>query len=215
MINIQIASIERDTSIQCRATIDTGTVNEYADAMRNGDEFPPIVLFGSKEKSWIGDGWHRLMAADQCGKKVIWADLKEGGRLEALKHALGANSLHGRKRTNEDKRRCVEIALKEFPKLSSRTIAEMCGVTHTMVNTMRPIQLEESSSSKRMSADGRERPAHPNGSSKKECQAEEDRQDIEDAERILADPDDKVIPSNLNGQLGILFMQEQKREMMT
>lgn len=37
-------------------------------------------------------------------------------------------------RTNEDKRRAVEIALKEFPKLSKREIAKICAVNDTTVS---------------------------------------------------------------------------------
>jgi hypothetical protein len=67
-LRLSLTSIELDTSIQCRAAIDTGVVNDYAEAMTSGDKFPPVVLFGTKEKCWIGDGWHRVMAARQAVK---------------------------------------------------------------------------------------------------------------------------------------------------
>ncbi len=102
-------------------------------------------------------------------------------RIEALKFALSANATLGRRRTNEDKRRCVEIALSEFPKLSSNAIAKMCGVSHTMINGMRPPELEDSSSSKRMGADGKERPAHRN-SSKHERTEPEENNGVDDKE---------------------------------
>jgi len=60
------------------------------------------------------------------------------------------------RRTNADKRRAVEIALREFPKLSSRQLAELFDVGDDMVNAQRR-QLSESDSSAgaRMGADGR------------------------------------------------------------
>ena len=134
-MRLKLSCIEMDTSIQCRASIDTATVSEYAERMTEGDAFPPVVVYGTAQKCWIADGWHRIMAANQIGLLDIEATVIPGGRIDALKAALSANSAHGIRRTNQDKRRAVEIALREFGKLSSRQIAEMCGVHHTTVET--------------------------------------------------------------------------------
>lgn len=154
-----IDSIELDTSIQCRASIDVATVNEYADAMADGVEFPPVVLFGNQTRAWIGDGWHRVMAAQQIGAPTIDADIRPGDRREALKYALNANAAHGQRRTNADKRRCVEIALREFGKLSSRAIAEMCGVSDRFVDGLRPQSGANDSHVTRTGTDGKQYPA--------------------------------------------------------
>lgn len=155
-VTVALSAIEMDTSIQCRAAIDTGTVNEYAERMTAADKFPPVELFGAAGRYWIGDGWHRIMGARQIGALSIDAITHEGGRREALKFALGANAQHGHRRTNADKRRCVEIALAEFGGLSSRAIAEMCGVGHHLVEESR--QLGDSPSS-RTSRNGKQYPA--------------------------------------------------------
>lgn len=159
-MKIKLSSIELDTSIQCRATIDTTVVGEYADAMENGATFPPIEVFGTAEKSWIGDGWHRFMAAQQETFLDIEAHLNPGGRLEAFKHALGANDEHGLRRSNADKRHAVTGALREFPGLSSNAIAKMCGVANHMVDSVRGIQVGENPTSTRLGADGKQYPAH-------------------------------------------------------
>jgi hypothetical protein len=159
-MKVRLDSIDLDVSIQCRATIDTGIVNEHAERMTEGDKFPPIVLFGNAKRSWIGDGRHRVMAARQVGLHQIDADLRPGGRIDALKHGLHANGVHGLRRSDADKHRCVEIALREFPKLSSRAIAEMCGVDHEMVDGLRPHPLAENANATRTTKDGRQYPAH-------------------------------------------------------
>ena len=90
-----------------------------------------------------------------------WTSLRNcgpGGRVDALKHALGANAIHGQRRTNADKRRCVEIAVKEFGGLSSRAIAELCAVGHQLVDQVRG-PLDESSNATRTTSDGRQYPA--------------------------------------------------------
>lgn len=158
--------IERDTSIQCRAAIDTATVNEYAERMEEGDVFPCVELFSPSPqdktgKAYIGDGWHRIMAAEQIGAEEINANVHLGGRLDALKCALEANSMHGLKRSNADKRRCVEVALREFKDLSSRALAEMCGVGHELVEASRQIQLAESANSQAKCRTGRDHKSYP------------------------------------------------------
>ena len=157
-MKIGLAAVELDTSIQCRASIDTGVVNEYAERMEAGDEFPPVEVFGSKAKCWIGDGWHRVLAARQRAETAIDAKLNKGGRVDALKYALGANAVHGHRRSNADKRRSVEIALREFPKLSSRALAKMCGVADSFVGDMRP-KVQSDSTSEVTGQDGKQYPA--------------------------------------------------------
>lgn len=162
---MKVSAIELDTSIQCRADIDIATVNEYAEAMREGADFPPVILFGTAEKCWIGDGWHRVMAARSVGAEEITADLRPGGRADALRYALSANAVHGRRRTNADKRCAVAIALREFGKMSDRAIAEMCAVNHEMVGALRRV-LDPGGGNRHVTAtrtgrDGKEYPAHP------------------------------------------------------
>ena len=156
-MNIKLSSIQRDTSIQTRAEINMETVNSYAEAMTEGAEFPAVVLFGTESKCWIGDGWHRVMAAEQIGAMDIPAEVRNGGRVEALKHALGANAVHGQRRTNADKRRCVELAVKEFASLSSRAIAELCGVSHPFVLSI--MQVVTVTTSHRTGTDCKQYPA--------------------------------------------------------
>jgi len=119
-------------------------INEYTQLMMDGVEFPPVEVYGTKHACWLADGWHRVLAARQAARDTIDADLKHGGRTEAVKAALNANAIHGLRRTNADKRRAVEVALREFGNLSSRAIAELCGVSHWIVQQQKN-EVEESS----------------------------------------------------------------------
>jgi hypothetical protein len=158
-VKVKLANIELDASIQCRASINTDTVNEYAESMTAGEKFPPVELFGAADSCLIGDGWHRVLAARQIGAVDIDANMHSGGRVDALRFALSANASNGLRRTNADKRRCVEIALKEFPRLSDNAIAQLCGVDNHTVKAARPVNLGNSQVEKRMGLDGKERPA--------------------------------------------------------
>ena len=74
-------------------------------------------------------------------------------------YSLGANQSNGLRRTNADKRHAVELALKEFPKLSDRAIAEMCGVSQPFVSEFRPKVITVITSETHTGKDGKEYPA--------------------------------------------------------
>jgi hypothetical protein len=131
---VKIASIVTTTGTQIRAKIDNDTVDQYAEAMQERDsQFPPVVVFHDGSQFILADGFHRVMAATRNGTKSINADVRKGTKADALRYALSANSAHGLRRTNLDKRRSVELALAEWPKLSDREIARICAVGDHLV----------------------------------------------------------------------------------
>lgn len=139
-VTVALGALTRDPELACRAAgVNADTVEEYAEAMRTGAVFPPVVVFGpdSKGAHWLADGFHRCAAAELAGLTKIAADVREGGRKEALLYAAGANASHGLRRTNADKRRAVLLVLGNFPKWSDRKIAEACGVDHKTVAAAR------------------------------------------------------------------------------
>lgn len=136
---IRIDAIIKDQATQCRAAMQQEVIDEYAARMEAGDNFPPIEVYGNGKGYYIGDGWYRTFAAEKNGADLINAEVHKGGRREAIKAAVGANAdPRAVRRTNADKRKAVEIALKEFPGLSSRQIAELCGVSDPFVGKVRP-----------------------------------------------------------------------------
>lgn len=154
--HVPIASIQFDAGTQVRAEINTDSVNEYAERMTEGDRFPHVDLFEEGNVYFIGDGWHRLLAAQKNGDVTFPANVQPGGRREAVKFALSANAKHGMPRTNADKRRAVEVALRELGNLSDREVARVCAVDHHTVASVRA-QLGKfpSSTEARLGADGK------------------------------------------------------------
>ena len=148
-----------DPDIQTRAKISTTTVKEYADLMRTGTLLPPLVVFADAHVYRLADGFHRLAAARRANLRCIAAEVRSGGRQEALRFALGANARHGLRRTNADKRRAVEIALREFAVDSDRAIAELCGVGNALVSGVRRQVCESNTSTVRKGRDGKTYPA--------------------------------------------------------
>ena len=115
---------------------------EYAESMLAGDEFPPLVVFQSRDEFVLADGFHRLRAASCAKFNEIVAEIRLGTRIDALRHSLAANHTHGLRRTTEDKRYAVTVALREFRDWSDRMIADVANVSHPLVAQMRR-QLEE------------------------------------------------------------------------
>ena len=127
MTVIPLSDIQDDGTTQMRvAGIDPSVVADYADAMEAGAVFPPIIVYHDGEQYWPGDGFHRIDAARRIGRETINADIREGGRRDALLLAASANATHGLRRTQADKRKSVETLLRdpEWSRWSDREIGE-------------------------------------------------------------------------------------------
>ncbi len=122
---------------QIRESLDTETINEYADAYRQKQSMPAVDVYRSDDEFILADGFHRVAAAKQAGLKTIQANIHIGKAPEILTLAFALNSRHGRRMTNADKRRAVMLSLKQWPKLADREIARLVFVTHTLVAEVR------------------------------------------------------------------------------
>lgn len=154
---LPLADIRRDGGTQPRAAIDPAVVAEYAEAMREGAEFPPVVVFYDGTDYWLADGFHRVAAYDREQFFEIPVDMRQGTQRDAIKFSLGVNAAHGLRRTNEDKRRCVERALadEEWRGWSDGKIAELCAVSQPFVSSIRRSTQNGFESTERTGADGR------------------------------------------------------------
>ncbi len=141
--SLKLDAINTSAGTQIRTEIDQQVVDDYAAAMLDvANKFPPVVVFKTGDEMILADGFHRVMAARQNGFKDILADVRPGGRADALRHALSANAAHGLRRTNQDKRHSVQLALQEWPKLSDRELAKICAVSDHFVGDVQRINCE-------------------------------------------------------------------------
>jgi hypothetical protein len=134
---VMVEHIEYDSENQARERLDQETVAEYAQAMEDGADLPPIVCYHDGSTYWLADGFHRYHAARKRGEKLLDAQVIKGSRDDARWHAAGANTAHGLKRSPADKRRAVRLALELRPSMSDRAIAQHCGVHHETVADVR------------------------------------------------------------------------------
>ena len=136
-LNLQAIIIDKGT--QSRAQISEETVTDYAEAMSAGDTFPPITVYHDGVDYYLADGFHRLHAAQRLGRASIQAEVKTGTLRDAILFSLGANRDHGLRRTNADKRKCVQTLLEDFEwgELSVNEMARICGVSPQLVSAVK------------------------------------------------------------------------------
>lgn len=136
---LELSRIRIDGGTQQRAHIDDAVVDEYAQAMKSGASFPPVVVFYDGTTYWLADGFHRYLAAKRAGLEAICEKVETGSQRDAILYSLGANGRHGLRRTNADKRKAVETMLRdpEWSKWSDNEIARQCAVNQTTVSAHR------------------------------------------------------------------------------
>lgn len=160
-MKIGLSDIITDGGTQSRVAVSPEVVIEYAERMRAGDVFPPVVVFHDGTRYHLADGFHRVLATERAGLGAVEVDVRKGTRQDALLYSIGANATHGLRRTNADKRHCVELALAEWPRWSDRRIAKACGVDDKTVGAVRSGSTAEipqfQEPAKRIGKDGKER----------------------------------------------------------
>ncbi len=133
---LSVAALRVDPGVQMRAGgLDGSRVDQYTEAMIAGDDFPPVVVFNSSGVFWLADGFHRVAAAERAGLSEVPALVQQGDRRAALLYAAGANAGHGLDRTDDDKRRAVDMVLgdPEWRSWSDAEIARRCRVSAPFV----------------------------------------------------------------------------------
>jgi DNA repair photolyase len=135
---VKVSDVQYDLGNYPRIDIDEETVKEYQEAMKRGDSFPPIVVYDDGKKLYLADGAHRLAANKALKKKRIAAKVQSGSEQDALACAVGANAKHGLKRSSADKRKAVELILRDekLRKRSINSIAKLCNVSWDTVRTV-------------------------------------------------------------------------------
>jgi DNA-binding CsgD family transcriptional regulator len=100
-----------------RARPNQRLITEYAGAMIRGAAFPPVVIFEDKDhRLHLADGYHRVEAAamavlqDPLRPREVLAEIRPGTFKDAVRYALRANLLHGKRMTNADYKGAIELA---------------------------------------------------------------------------------------------------------
>ena len=136
---MNIGALVLDAKLQSRTEIDEATVADYADNIKTGDEFPPVLVYFDGINYYLTDGYHRYHAHKRAEKVSILCEVVNGTFRDAVLQATGVNSKHGMRRTHADKRKAVMTLLDDFEwsGWSNAEIARQCGVSPTFVANLR------------------------------------------------------------------------------
>lgn len=141
--SIPISQVRMDGGTQPRAGLDQETLEEYTALVKNKyKNFPPIEVVYDGMDYWVYDGFHRLEASKRAKKKDIKANVRPGTSGDAQWLSYAANRTNGLRRSNEDKQRAVQAALRHSPDRSDQAIADHVGVDRKTVAGWRK-KLEE------------------------------------------------------------------------
>ena len=125
---------ELDLSLQTRAGTDAETIDNYAEAMADGAQFPEVTVFTDGTHYWLADGFHRVMAAKQNGRTAIAADVRKGTADDAVVFGGTANNRQGRRPTRADVQHFLQMVWDRREAIFGGTptggnLAERCGVS--------------------------------------------------------------------------------------
>jgi len=137
---IALDALALDSRLQARVGgVNERVAREYADALQNGDIFPPVTAFDDGERLWLASGYHRVQARRLLGILDIDAIVRKGVFKEALLFALLDNARHGLPRTDEDKRHAVEVLLAdpEWCEWSTNSMAQKLNLSWGFVDRVR------------------------------------------------------------------------------
>jgi hypothetical protein len=138
-MKLKLKDIRINGGTQLRHCINDDTVQEYKEAYNDGERFPPLTVFFDLKQYWLADGFHRYDMYQQLNVEDVDVEIKEGSLRDAVFYAASANSKHGLRRTNEDKRKAVLTILDdmEWSQFSDHKIGKICGVSHMTVGRIK------------------------------------------------------------------------------
>jgi hypothetical protein len=155
---LTLAAIRTDGGTQVRVELDQETFLDYGRQMAAGVKFPPVDVFFDGSTYWLADGFHRFYGARESRLLCIDAKVLNGTVRDAILFAIGANTTHGKPRTNKDKRHAVEMLLADeaWREWSDRKIAEVASVDHSTVSRIKGELSQNNSSSQPETTLGRD-----------------------------------------------------------
>ncbi len=102
-------------------------VHVYAEEMKAGAQFPPILVGGIDDQLIIVDGVHRYLATKKLGKEVIPGIFKKYESMtDLLIDAVAANNHHGIRYTPQDKAHIADLLMKHG--LEPQRISELVRI---------------------------------------------------------------------------------------
>jgi hypothetical protein len=106
---VKIADLVFDSELYPRMKVAWFTAYSYAQAMRSGKDFPPIIVGVLKGKKYVVDGWHRVEARKLLKEEYIQAMVRKYDTEKLLfEDAVRYNNAHGKQLSMQEKTRIID-----------------------------------------------------------------------------------------------------------
>jgi len=144
-MKVKISEIRLDGDTQARQALSTETVVLYAEQMKEGAEFPPVVVFNDGSNMWLADGFHRYFACMRIGASEINALVKQGTVIDARIYSFSANGDRGLSLTAADVRANIikMLSMEETKSWTDTQIAKHVRSSSMTVGRIRASMGEE------------------------------------------------------------------------
>ena len=139
MESLLLSVIRTDGGTQARVSLNQTVVNEYADAIKDGDKFPPVTVFYDGAEHWLADGFHRYFAHKSLGILEINAEIHEGTKDDAILFSFQANKHRGLRMGTEDLKSII-LRMTHHPiwkEWTNAAIASHIGVSPATISRMK------------------------------------------------------------------------------
>jgi hypothetical protein len=140
---LELKRLTIDPDMNPRDGLKQEVITNYAEDMREGAVFPPLVVYNDGSALWLSEGFHRVYAAYQAGLTELEAEIRTGTKRDAWLNAIGSNATHGAQRTKGDTKKAIEMAFQylidegrplEGPnRITNVEVAEMAKVSKQYV----------------------------------------------------------------------------------
>lgn len=106
---VNVSDIIKEPSWQVRDKLTTSRVKAYRTSYNAGAEMPPVRLADVRGALYLVDGWHRMAAQEELGRKQVEATIMPMTRKEAMWAAAAANLTHGEAYRKDERRKAFGV----------------------------------------------------------------------------------------------------------
>jgi hypothetical protein len=138
---LALYKIRIDGNTQARIKLNQDVVNEYAEHLKDGDKFPPMVVYHDGTDHWLADGFHRYFAYKLNKETMVEVEVIAGTVEDAQEYSFSANqgSKRGLSNSPEDNRNIITRMLQSprWSLWSDVVIAKHIGVSLSTVKRVK------------------------------------------------------------------------------
>ena len=144
MNTLNLSAIRTDGGTQTRKELNTQIVEEYAELMKEGHQFPSMIVYHDGSDYWLSSGFHRYFANKKNGTQTVNVDIRQGTKRDALLYSFGSNKGNGLRPNYADIRYAIGLMLNdpEWSKYTNTVIANILGVSSMTVGRVKAAMIQ-------------------------------------------------------------------------